>query len=41
MIQAKIDFTRKILLPDIESFYEILVTHAFSRPFIAHKEDMQ
>jgi hypothetical protein len=41
MIQAIIDFTRRVLLPDIGKFYEVLISHAFARPFIAGKEETE
>lgn len=37
MIQAKIDFTKQVLLPDIEKFYDILISHAFARSFVARE----
>ncbi|MDD2486006.1 MAG: hypothetical protein PHD91_06805 [bacterium] len=33
-IEEKIKFTREKLLPEIDWYYELLITHAYSRPFI-------
>ncbi|MDD3926746.1 MAG: hypothetical protein PHT33_08830 [bacterium] len=34
MIEEKLKFTQEVLLPAIDFYYEILITHAFARPFI-------
>ncbi|MHB9026983.1 MAG: glycoside hydrolase family 20 zincin-like fold domain-containing protein [Armatimonadota bacterium] len=34
MIEAKIAFTEEILLPDLEFFFEVLITHAFAQKFV-------
>ena len=39
MIEAKIDFARSVLLPDIDRFYDVLVSHAFARPFIVDERN--
>ncbi len=41
MIKAKIDFTHRVLLPDIDKFYDILISHAFARPFINEEGDQE
>ncbi|HEY3415930.1 MAG TPA: hypothetical protein VGM23_03505, partial [Armatimonadota bacterium] len=34
MIAAKIAFTEQILLPDLEFFFEVLITHAYAQKFV-------